>query len=798
MKRKRPSSLLAIISIFILFCLPIFSQEQSFTMDRSKAKSKIILENQSLFSVLTSDNNTYGMYSLLQSYKDLAQSDPILFTKFRLLKKNSRTNTNNETIKIGGIHCTFDVPIKEEGKDLVDNFQTHTKTILSPLTIRKKGLSTSFYLDRNLFTNTTTNTITDIRADFGDTKGFRTILWNTLIPIQYAEEGTKTLQFIIHLQNGEEVAVQSTIRIKGQKGAGQKFAQTQQTISGAIIPNLSVYNNEPNQVGLGEYEIFLGADNVLDKPIIILDGFDPTDSRTIADIYDYFSFDGASGLQNLADRIREEENHDIVVLNFPEYLRLSDGSLLPMDQITDTNNDQIIDQEDYPVNSVLVDGGADYIERNASVFMALLDKINTDKAGEEPNVIIGGSMGGLISRYALNYMEQQNIVHDVRLWVSFDAPHMGANVPIGFQHLFNYLSYGLDTWVGDFSLESLKPIVDGMLGSPAAKQMLLDHMEAHFQAGSTYEFDPSITEVVSHPYKNIFYDRLANQTATGYPQLTRNISVVNGSGYGQYFKDKQGQDVLPGRKVLDAFFPDVAFLTDAYLDAWFTPDTNTTQVVSDLWIDAPWICFCDIEADASSQTSSSTAGLDTAMGGLFNLEELATEFAGADPLMDAFFDNLETDYFNFIPTISALGMENQEDWYAFPNPNNGEMVNESPFQAWYFPVENEDHITVTDTNATFIWDEIVQEPVLQVENSLLESIHILDNPFQETLHLQLDKKYTTLTLRLYDVLGKTVFQSEFKDVDNLLSVPLDGLSAGVYILKIQDGEAVFSQKVIKN
>ena len=58
------------------------------------------------------------------------------------------------------------------------------------------------------------------------------------------------------------------------------------------------------------------------------------------------------------------------------------------------------------------------------------------------------------------------------LWMSFDSPHLGANVPIGFQHLFNYLAYGLDTWVGNFSLESLRPIVDGMLKSPAARQML--------------------------------------------------------------------------------------------------------------------------------------------------------------------------------------------------------------------------------------------------------------------------------------------------------------------------------------
>ena len=64
-------------------------------------------------------------------------------------------------------------------------------------------------------------------------------------------------------------------------------------------------------------------------------------------------------------------------------------------------------------------------------------------------------MGGLISRYALGYMWRKNIDHDTRLYISFDAHHVGANVPIGFS-ICLILAYGLDTWVGDFSVEALK------------------------------------------------------------------------------------------------------------------------------------------------------------------------------------------------------------------------------------------------------------------------------------------------------------------------------------------------------
>ena len=76
------------------------------------------------------------------------------------------------------------------------------------------------------------------------------------------------------------------------------------------------------------------------------------------------------------------------------------------------------------------------------LLVELIKSINNSKVGNEKNIVIGPSMGGLISRYALNYMESQNIDHDTRLYISFDAPHTGANVPIGFHgkgYLFNIL-----------------------------------------------------------------------------------------------------------------------------------------------------------------------------------------------------------------------------------------------------------------------------------------------------------------------------------------------------------------------
>src|SRR5690606_11336729 len=111
--------------------------------------------------------------------------------------------------------------------------------------------------------------------------------------------------------------------------------------------DLSAYGESVNYPGQGEYQIFLDTnDGILDKPIILVDGFDPGDGRTITGIYDLLGYSTASGTQNLGDYVRSQ-GFDVVILNFPVYTRTADNTE--------------------------IDGGADFIERNA---MLLVDVIN--------------------------------------------------------------------------------------------------------------------------------------------------------------------------------------------------------------------------------------------------------------------------------------------------------------------------------------------------------------------------------------------------------------------------------------
>ena len=62
-----------------------------------------------------------------------------------------------------------------------------------------------------------------------------------------------------------------------------------------------------------------------------------------------------------------------------------------------------------------IDGGVDYIQRNARVMIELINYINANKVGNQELVVIGPSMGGLITRMALRYMEMNGMDHKTRL-----------------------------------------------------------------------------------------------------------------------------------------------------------------------------------------------------------------------------------------------------------------------------------------------------------------------------------------------------------------------------------------------
>lgn len=127
----------------------------------------------------------------------------------------------------------------------------------------------------------------------------------------------------------------------------------------------------------------------------------------------------------------------------------------------------------------------EYIQANAYTLIEVIKNINTKTdALSVPAVVIGHSMGGLVSRYALKTMENHHQEHHVGTYVSFDSPHMGANIPLGV--LYGY--HGIMSFLKEKEIlssllkkytdaERLIAVGDRLAYSTAAQQMLLNYVD---------------------------------------------------------------------------------------------------------------------------------------------------------------------------------------------------------------------------------------------------------------------------------------------------------------------------------
>ncbi len=497
------------------------------------------------------------------------------------------------------------------------------------------------------------------------------------------------------------------------------------------------YDESQEYYGEGEYQIFLdNVNGVLDKPIFLIDGFDPGDTRDIPAIYSLLNFDGG----NLADILRDE-GFDLVTLNAPQY--------------TTGGKD--------------IDGGSDYIQRNAMVLIELIDLINSQKVGNEELVIIGPSMGGLIARYGLTYMEQNSMNHETRLYISFDSPHLGANIPVSLQYLLNYFAYGQDS-------AEAQVIVESLLNSPAAKEMMIDHYSAHLLAGSDFEQDPNIllpTGAVG--FRNEFQTELDN---LGFPQNIRNVNIVNGSGSGI-------TTGTPGMLVVDTNL-DLGSGVSADIVLHFAPPANQVNTVTDFTAYFVGIPIDGYSADA--QSFNYTSGLDSTPGGMGSF---SAGLEGInDPIIIAFLEDLQQDDYSFIPTYSSLAIDTENDWYAIPS------LNDSPFVNTYIPTQNEYHVTLTPQNVDFALEEI--RNILSIsDNDFLNKYRLEQNPVSEQIRLKLNSafNYNEVKIAIYNTSGQLVISEKLQNPTDEISIN-QNLNSGIYILNIVDSETSFNVKIV--
>jgi hypothetical protein len=328
-------------------------------------------------------------------------------------------------------------------------------------------------------------TISNIDIDFGNGTGYKTLNNEATAFTTYTAIGDYTWTYRVQLTNGQYKYCRQKVHIsEADKGAQARNSSCsiQPVVITATRSYLGVFGSATVQIAYGS------SDCTLRKPLIVAEGLDTG----------FFARTGSIGDSDINLFLAS-----VVKSTSPELRDLI------------TNNTAI----DYDVVYVNWDNGTDYLQRNAYVLQAVIDYVNANKTGSEPNLVLGQSMGGVIARYALRDMENRSESHDTSLYISHDAPHQGAHIPLGLLYMARHaVDQFIETPLGDFNIPvnetgnvTLGSVGD-LLDAPGVQQMLINNVNSNLQVDNT------------------MHDTWQNELRLmGYPQQTRNIALSNAS-----------------------------------------------------------------------------------------------------------------------------------------------------------------------------------------------------------------------------------------------------------------------------
>ena len=609
---------------------------------------------------------------------------------------DSAAITNNLLTQSGSLY--YDVPNRPSSP-----YKQRRVLLAAALITYSRTSQVKFKLDPALFFTNTGTAVNFVTIDFGNGAGPATYYPSTSpIYINYPSAGIKIIRYTVNYGNNQQVTTASAFVVKKFTGS----TNTRIIVEGDpcyrpadLVPPqyleadiaFTGYDESVSRKGLGDVSYYYATTKTCDgnqqnitKPIIVIDGIDNNDSRNGSELYNsYLNYFDANKIErNLGKELRSE-GYDVVVLNFPN-----------------------IDIDPNPNNVKWSQGGVDWIERNAFVLIKLIQQLNAQKAAAgstEKNIVVGPSMGGQVSRYALAYMEKMlaetgNPIwdHQTRLWVSLDSPHLGANVPIGVQHFVRYYAEEAEQTSAKSALE--------YLNSPASREMTLHHNSAgEFPAPAAVRANylAALAAVGNYP-KQLRKIAIANGSQTGANQLDIQTKAPFSAKQQMYLLEHRG---FPWGIGTYSTFPLSLlgrYIVTSKARVYFTPSYGERSLILDAKIGLD-------TRKRYAQAPAYSCSYDVGPGGYFDIQ--ADIISNETSLFERtkFFST--THGANFIPVFSSLA-------YTKTNPDLCENIStknlvctqETPFDAYYAPNINQEHIELTVENVAFIKNEIAKTP----------------------------------------------------------------------------------------
>lgn len=546
------------------------------------------------------------------------------------------------------------------------------------------GDTVRYYMPSDLY-YTNMSAVTAVSIDFGDGAGYQVVVFDEVKEVVYTSIDTFDIDIRYTLSTGDTVYAGTQVVVTGAPQA----AYEQGLISKMLTD--PAFNTEPdgrhhigtakqkcirwemdvdhpeNGVVCVEYgdapttgvEIYywINQSNCetpkIRKPLIICDGFDPMGERSFE-----FLIDNRDGIldreyelpKTLKDLIHDE-GYDLFFINFVE--------------------------------------GATHIQTNAAHMKAAIEWINAQKAlngSSEDNIVIGPSMGGLISKWALREFELNGEDHETELLITMDSPLRGANVPLAFQAL--PLRLGSESVLFRWNLRDFSSDLRSgykKVNSPAARQMLYYHLALNEE--------PNIPVQTLTEWHDDFYNEFWGRGDLDIPHIamsngsvlrqrqqftpsTRIVKVRKGivtpSGFGLSFISADGFS-LPGNSFDRTFYSQ--HLTHTILGNTFNGSRNQLRLFGNI------------------------INYDSAPGGMttFDKNEGDNTKVGKDFVYKSFC---------FIPTISALDIRTTDDPFAEIESNVGPHIRSyqgSTMATRQFGdvQHNQEHVSFTKSNAEY-------------------------------------------------------------------------------------------------
>lgn len=464
-----------------------------------------------------------GLLMNMAKWENMRNRAPILILNYQYNILDTMAIDNNLLSLQSGY--LYDVAGRPRSPYLSQHFQLAT-----PLTDTLYTNSVQFCVLPIFISRNTGLDVQRVVADFGDGSGQHTLNGPLdSITINYPSNGEKIMTLQVTLSDGSSFSTKNKIvlqannnmRIMGTDASDPCFSEY-------ITSDMAYQGLDDAAPYRGSFKVnyyyrtndgttcFTGKKNIK-KPIILIDGFDPTDKRDAAKLYKQFlfyiddvNFPPYPPVSKDLVRDLRDAGYDVILVDIPSYVITNSGQYIQRP----TNSNNWPNGWTYFLGKV-IRGGGDYVQRNAYTLIKLINQLNQDLASQgstEKLVIVGPSMGGQISRYALRWMELNGQNHNCRLWVSFDSNHEGAVLPIGEQYFIDYMAgASAGAWRAR----------EWQINVPAAKQFLIDHY--------LYHANGDINPGGAPGYFNEYYNEI---NSMGWPQNCRKISMISGAENG--------------------------------------------------------------------------------------------------------------------------------------------------------------------------------------------------------------------------------------------------------------------------